>query len=97
MSEVQKSTFTLARLGANGEIVLPKPYRDSERLTAGASLALVQVGDALLLAPIDDQFQSLTGRLEAAMDASGTSVEELIAAAAEARKEIVQEEFEDRD
>ena len=95
MSEAHSSAFTVARLGAAGEIVLPEHYRDSEGLAPGASLAVVQVGDALLLVPVDDEFESLTGRLESAMQASGTNIEELIAAATEARREIVRREFQD--
>lgn len=58
-----------------------------------AAVALVQVGGALVIAPYDETFSAVTQRLEARLHAAGSDVEELITAAAEARAQIVREEF----
>lgn len=62
-------------------------------LTGGSTLTLVQGGDALVLAPYDNELMAVTERLEAAMDAAPSDVDDLIRAAEEARAEIVREEF----
>jgi len=51
------------------------------------------VGDALVLTPYDNELAAVTGRLEAAMDAAPSDVDDLIRAAVDARAEIVCEEF----
>lgn len=93
MGETEKTVLEMARMGSDGEVILPTSYRDAEHLVPGAMVAMVQVGDTLVLAPVDDRFSSVTGRLEAAMLSAGANIDEIIAAAASARTEIVQEEF----
>lgn len=52
-----------------------------------------QVGDALVLTPYNNELAAVTGRLEAAMAAAASDVDDLIKAAAAVRGEIVREEF----
>jgi hypothetical protein len=51
------------------------------------------VGDALVLTPYDNELAAVTGRLEAAMAAAASDVDDLVKAAAAVRGEIVREEF----
>ena len=39
------------RLGEKGQLTVPKEYRRSMALDAGAPIAVVQIGNALLLIP----------------------------------------------
>jgi bifunctional DNA-binding transcriptional regulator/antitoxin component of YhaV-PrlF toxin-antitoxin module len=93
MEDTQKAAFTVTRVSATGEITIPPEYRTTENLEPGTPLIAVQVGDALVLAPLDEQLAAVTGRLEAAMKAAGQSIEDLVQAAASARAEIVESEF----
>lgn len=93
MAHTEKNALEITTLGNDGEITLPSSYRDSEHLAPGAVVALVKVGDALVLAPVDNEFASVVGRLESRLHEAGASIEEIIAAAAVARSEIVLEEF----
>lgn len=93
MQQTDKKTFSVVGLGDAGQLTIPAEFRRALALTGGSTLALVQVGDALVLAPYDSELMAVTERLEAAMDAAPSDVHDLIKAAEEARAEIVREEF----
>jgi len=93
MENIDKAAFTVTRVSSSGQITIPSGYRDAENLEPGTPLVAVQIGDALVLAPIDEQLAAVTGRLEAAMTAAGQSIEGLVAAAASARAHISESEF----
>jgi bifunctional DNA-binding transcriptional regulator/antitoxin component of YhaV-PrlF toxin-antitoxin module len=93
MAKANQRIFSLTRLGAKGQLTIPVEYRRALALSEDAALVLVPVGDALLVAPFDEPLATVTQRLEARMHDAGSNVEDLIAAAAEARVEIVREEF----
>ena len=97
MAQSENNPLELTKLGSSGEITLPSSYRDAEGLNPGAVLAIVRVGDALVLAPVDEEFSGVVGRLESALHAAGVSIEDVISAAANARGQIVLEEFGSRD
>jgi AbrB family looped-hinge helix DNA binding protein len=93
MGKTKQSRLSIARVGANGRLTIPAEYRRALALSEAGAVALVQVGDALVIAPYDETFREVTQRLEERMHAAGSDVEELIAAAAEARKQIAGEDF----
>jgi len=93
MATVQESIVSITRLSNSGQLTLPDFYQRA--LPHDARLAVIPIGEALVIVPYDDAFASVTGRLESALQERGVSVEELIAAAEEARAEIVREEFGD--
>jgi bifunctional DNA-binding transcriptional regulator/antitoxin component of YhaV-PrlF toxin-antitoxin module len=82
-------------LDASGRLSIPKSYRQALTVTPDTDLAVLRVGDALVIAPCDAAFAAVTRQLEARMTEAGSDVEELVAAAAIAREEIVREEFGD--
>src|SRR5215510_7484923 len=93
MEDTQKAAFTVTRVSASGQITIPPEYCTTENLGPGTPLVAVQIGDALVLAPLDEQLAAVTGRLEAAMKTAGQSIEDLVAAAASARADIVESEL----
>ena len=93
MLETEKKNFSVERLGEQGQITIPDEYRRALDLTKGSTLAVIQVGDALVLAPCDDEFEQVAGRLEAAFRDSGVTLEELLEATQQARVEIMRKEF----
>jgi bifunctional DNA-binding transcriptional regulator/antitoxin component of YhaV-PrlF toxin-antitoxin module len=97
MSQTDKRILSVVGLGDAGQLTIPPEFRQALALTGGSTLALVQVGDALVLAPYDKELMAVTERLEGAMDAAPSDVDDLIRAAAEARAEIVREEFGEED
>jgi AbrB family looped-hinge helix DNA binding protein len=93
MRKTKRSSHAITRLGTKGQLTIPAEYRQALALSANATVVLIQVGDALVVAPHDESFAAVTQRLEAQMESAGSNVEELIAAAAEARAAVVREEF----
>jgi bifunctional DNA-binding transcriptional regulator/antitoxin component of YhaV-PrlF toxin-antitoxin module len=93
MKRSKRGVLSLARLGAKGQLTIPLEYRRTFDLSGDSTVVLVRVGDALVIVPHDEAFAQVTDRLEARMRDAGSSPEELIAAAADARVEIVREEF----
>jgi bifunctional DNA-binding transcriptional regulator/antitoxin component of YhaV-PrlF toxin-antitoxin module len=93
MRKTKRSSLAITQLGARGQLTIPAEYRQALALSSKAALVLVPVGDALVVAPHNESFAAVTQRLETQMQQAGSDVEVLIAAAAEARAEIVREEF----
>jgi bifunctional DNA-binding transcriptional regulator/antitoxin component of YhaV-PrlF toxin-antitoxin module len=93
MAKTKPKSVALTRLGAKGQLTLPTQYRRALSLSEDAAIVLVRVGDTLVIAPQDEAWDAVTRRLEAQMQRAGSSVEELIAAAGEARAEIAREQF----
>jgi AbrB family looped-hinge helix DNA binding protein len=93
MLETEKKNFSVERLGEQGQITLPDEYRRALDLSSGSQIVLLQVGDALVVTPFDEELSNLTSHLESAMHEAGCSVEDLLEEARKARAEIVQEEF----
>ena len=93
MAQTDKRLFSVERLGDKGQLTIPAEYRRALALGDDTSLVIMQVGDALVIAPYDEALTATTARLEAAMDAAHSNVDDLIRASEEARAEIVQEEF----
>ncbi|MEW6210690.1 MAG: hypothetical protein AB1631_20160 [Acidobacteriota bacterium] len=85
--------LTLTRLTEEGSVFIPDEYRRALSLTLDSPLVLLQVGDVLLLAPVDEELASVSSRLEARMNDAGIKVEDLIAEANAAREEITDREF----
>jgi bifunctional DNA-binding transcriptional regulator/antitoxin component of YhaV-PrlF toxin-antitoxin module len=88
-----KKQLSLARLSEKGQLTIPAEYRRAHRLERDSALVLVEIGDALVLVPHDEALATVTARLEAALKGAGGSADDLLAAAEEARAEIVREEF----
>jgi hypothetical protein len=53
-------------------------YRREHDLERDSTLAVIQLGEALILAPIDEMLTEITDRMEAAMRGAGVTVEELM-------------------
>lgn len=93
MEKTEQGIVATIRLGAKGQLTIPAEYRRALALSGEAALVLVQVGDALVIAPQDEALETVIQRLEAQMQRAGSDVEDLLAAAAEARAEILRKEF----
>lgn len=94
-SNSNESVIAIARLSEKGQLTIPAEYRRTHALSKDSALVLVEIGDALVLVPHDRALSALSDRLQAALRGAGVRVEDLIAAAAKARAEIVQAEFGD--
>jgi len=76
------------RLGEKGQLTIPKEYRRSLALVAGAPFAVVQVGNALLLIPEQARFRELCDRVAKAFSNHGIEADDVLAALPKAREVV---------
>jgi bifunctional DNA-binding transcriptional regulator/antitoxin component of YhaV-PrlF toxin-antitoxin module len=93
MSTTTTNVLTIVRLSEKGQLTIPSEYRREHELDRDSTLAVIQMGDALISAPIDEVLTKITERMEEAMRGAGVTVEELMEDKLAARAEIVREEF----
>lgn len=91
MTATKEKSLSIATLDDTGQLTLPDQYLQA--WPCGETFMVMQVGEALALVPQDEAFAVVTSRMEAALSHSGLGVPDLLAAADEARAEIVREQF----
>jgi len=79
---------TTIRIGAKGQFTVPKQFRRELGLEAGAPLALIRLGDGLILLPEQQRFEQLCAQVSANLTAVSVTPEELLATLPEARERI---------
>jgi len=93
MTTANTNVLSIVRLSEKGQLTIPAEYRREHDLERDSTLAVIQLGEALILAPIDEMLTEITERMESAMRGAGVTVEELMEETLAARAEIVREDF----
>ena len=75
-------------LGEKGQLTIPKQYRDSLTLAAGAPIAVLQLGSGLLLIPEEARFRQLCDRLAQVFARHEVTADDLLATLPEARERV---------
>ena len=78
---------------SSGELTIPLGLQKELGLVPGQKVSAVRIGQTLVLAPHDEELESFSQRVEAAMKAAGVSLQELTDQALVERAEIVQERY----
>jgi AbrB family looped-hinge helix DNA binding protein len=76
------------RMGEKGQLTLPKEYRDAIRLEPGAPVAVLRVGDALILMPEQARFNALCDSISSALEGLNVSEADLQETLPEARRRV---------
>ncbi|HEX9723034.1 MAG TPA: AbrB/MazE/SpoVT family DNA-binding domain-containing protein [Vicinamibacteria bacterium] len=76
------------RLGEKGQLTIPKEYRQSLALDPGSPIAVVQVGNALLLIPEQARFRDLCDRVARAFSSRGMTAAQVVSTLPEARERV---------
>jgi AbrB family looped-hinge helix DNA binding protein len=76
------------RLGEKGQLTIPKEYRQSLALAPGSPIAVVQVGNALLLIPEQARFRELCDRVAQVFSSRGMAPEDVVSRLPEARERV---------
>jgi bifunctional DNA-binding transcriptional regulator/antitoxin component of YhaV-PrlF toxin-antitoxin module len=93
MAIAESKVIAIIRLSEKGQLTIPADYRRAHDLGRDSTLVLLEIGDALVVVPHDDALAAIAARLEAALRGSNETVETLIAAAGDARRKILSDEF----
>lgn len=76
------------RLGEKGQLTIPKEYRQSLALDPGSPIAVIQVGNALLLIPEQARFRDLCERVARAFSSHGMTAADVLSTLPEARERV---------
>lgn len=76
------------RIGEKGQLTVPKEYRDELGLEPGAPVAVLRVGEGLILMPEQARFRALCESISSALEGAGVSEADLQATLPEARQRV---------
>lgn len=77
-----------SRIGEKGQLTIPQVYRDRLGLKTGTPVAVVRVGEALLLIPEQDRLRSLVESITSVFERRKLSPTDLQATLPAARKRV---------
>ena len=78
-------------LGEKGQLTIPKQYRDLLTLETGAPIAVLQLGEGLLLIPEQARFRQLCERIATTFARHNITPAEVMAGLPETREEVFAE------
>lgn len=96
MRRVEKSLVTYystIRLSEKGQMVLPKEYRDEMRLNAGSPIAVLKIGNGLLLLPEMEKFNALCSSIESVLLKNELTADDFLETLDETRRELFDEVY----
>jgi AbrB family looped-hinge helix DNA binding protein len=76
------------RIGEKGQLTIPKQYRDEMGLDAGSPVAVLRVGEALMLIPEQNRFRDLCGSIASVLERHGITPADLLDTLPEARERV---------
>lgn len=80
--------LTTTKIGEKGQITVPKEFRDDLGLENGAPVAVLRLGDGLILLPQQQRFERLCQKISDRLTAAGVTRQELLATLPEARDRV---------
>ena len=87
------SRVTTATLGEQGQMILPKEFRELNQLEPGDPIAMIQIGNQLILIPEKARFVQLGNSITDKLDEAGITEEILQEGLEETREEIARERY----
>ena len=85
--------LTTTRLGERGELTVPSKYRSEMRMETGAQVAVLRLGDGLLIIPEQAHFRQLCDRITSAFASHGITEADLLATLPKARRRVFERHY----
>jgi len=76
------------RVGEKGQLTIPKQYRDELGLATGAPIAVLRVGEALILVPEQNRFRLLCESIASVLERHGLTGADLLDTLPAARERV---------
>src|SRR5438874_320455 len=76
------------RIGEKGQLTIPKEYRDDLGLNTGAPMAVLRIGDGLMLIPEQNRFRMLCDSISSALKRQGVGADDLVETLPAARERV---------
>lgn len=83
--------YSTIRLSEKGQMVLPKEYRDEMHLNAGSPIAMLKIGNGLLLLPEMEKFNALCNSIEKVLLKNILKADDFLDTLEETRSELFKE------
>ncbi len=80
--------MTTTKIGEKEQLTVPKEFRDELGLGMGAPVAVLRLGDGLILLPEQRRFERLCERVRSRLTAAGLTSEDILATLPEARTRV---------
>ena len=85
--------LTTTKIGEKGQLTVPKQFREELALGPGAPVAVLRLGDGLILLPEQKRFEHFCERISSALTAAGVTEKMLLATLPEARKRVYERHY----
>jgi AbrB family looped-hinge helix DNA binding protein len=85
--------LTTVKIGEKGQLTVPKQLRDELGLRAGAPVAILRMGNGLILLPGLGRFEQLCGRVSSNLTDAGLTPEAFLATLPGARKRVYERQY----
>src|SRR5579863_6239101 len=85
--------MTTTSIGEKGQLTVPKEFRDDLQLKPGAPVAILRMGNGLILIPEQERFERLCERVSEALTLAGVTVESALDSLPGIRKQIYEERY----
>jgi len=85
--------ITTTKLGEKGQLTVPKQFRDEVGLGTGAPVAVLRIGDGLILLPEQRRFEQLCERISEALTEAGKTPEQVLANLPKVRQRLFERRY----
>lgn len=83
----------LAEIKSRGQLTIPKKIRESSNLEEGQTVAVIPVGDAVIITPQKLELDEARRRIKKMLKESGLSVEDVLSGLKEERAALYRERY----
>jgi AbrB family looped-hinge helix DNA binding protein len=80
--------ITSTKVGEKGQLTVPKEFRKDLRLVAGAPVAVLRMGNGLILLPEQQRFERLCQDISSRLTAANVTPDDLLASLPDARNRV---------
>ncbi len=80
--------LTTTKIGEKGQLTVPKEFRQDLGLGTGAPVAVLRLGDGLILLPEQRRFEDLCQKISSTLTAAGVTLDDLLASLPRARDRV---------
>lgn len=87
-SQSQVEYVAHTRIGEKGQVTIPKPYRDELGLETGAPVAVLRIGEGLMLIPEQKRFRILCEAIASALERQQLEPSDLLDTLPAARQRV---------
>src|SRR5579863_2744345 len=88
MTESDVEYMSHTRIGEKGQLTIPKQYRDEFGLETGAPVAVLRIGNGLMLIPEQERFEALCQSIRSVLETRKITPEDLVETLPEARQRV---------